>query len=684
MPSPRPYPRLADTFDLPSLWMLRMLVELGALDGLFAPRVASQRADVFVRLGLPLPPAADTANAPPADMRPRLAATLRRLEQRADELHLPDPLEGNLRLMQSSFGLSVVEGHLLAMAVLAHADALFHCVARNTEPGLNLSGRLSRIVGADIETVLHATRPTAPLRRCGLVDFQAGGPIAGSIELRRGGLRAIAQVPLRSSDELLGHFLVRGRAPSLAASDFEHLELDVGTLANVVREANGSNRLGVNILLYGPPGTGKSELSRLVARVAGADLYEVAVASEDGKPQSPTERLNALAACSALLAGRQALLSFDETDALFREGAGSRSASAADVGKAFLTDLLEVTPVPTVWIANCVRGIDPALVRRFDAVVRVDVAPRRQRLALIERECAGLLGPQEAHALADVPALTPAVVTRAAAVARRVLEPAFPTPLVKTLVEGILRAQGHGPVGHASQTPLTFDPAACNADVDLAALAARFRHANGARICLSGPPGTGKTEFGRWLAEELGRPHLTKRLSDLQSPWVGETERAIAAAFHQARREGAVLQFDEVDSFLGDRSAATRSWEVSQVNELLTQLETFDGFVIATTNRFETLDPASMRRFDYRIRMDYLTHQQALLLTLRCTQLLALEPCDLAIERLRHLTRLAPGDFAVAMRRQVIERVVTLKGFMDLLEAEASYKKPEPRRIGLV
>lgn len=93
------------------------------------------------------------------------------------------------------------------------------------------------------------------------------------------------------------------------------------------------------------------------------------------------------------------------------------------------------------------------------------------------------------------------------------------------------------------------------------------------RLCLYGPPGTGKTAFGQWLAETMGVPLLVKRASDLMSMWVGENEKNIAAAFRQAKNDGALLLIDEVDSFLQDRRGAKARWESSLVNEMLTQNE---------------------------------------------------------------------------------------------------------------
>jgi len=86
-----------------------------------------------------------------------------------------------------------------------------------------------------------------------------------------------------------------------------------------------------------------------------------------------------------------------------------------------------------------------------------------------------------------------------------------------------------------------------------------------------------KSAFGKWIANLLDAPLIIKKGSDLLSMWVGGTEKNIANAFEEAERENAVLVFDEVDSFLQDRREANRSWEITQINELLTQMEGFEG-----------------------------------------------------------------------------------------------------------
>ena len=104
---------------------------------------------------------------------------------------------------------------------------------------------------------------------------------------------------------------------------------------------------------------------------------------------------------------------------------------------------------------------------------------------------------------------------------------------------------------------------------------------------------------------------MQKRASDLMSMWVGETERTIAEAFAETRDAESFLVFDEADSMLADRRLAERNWEVSQVNEMLTWMESHPFPFAVMTNLRERLDPATLRRFTFKIALDYLSPEQA-------------------------------------------------------------------------
>ena len=119
----------------------------------------------------------------------------------------------------------------------------------------------------------------------------------------------------------------------------------------------------------------------------------------------------------------------------------------------------------------------------------------------------------------------------------------------------------------------------------------------GIRILFYGLSGAGKTNLAHFIAESLGKGIITKNASDILGMYVGESEKNIAKAFADAKKQKKILLFDEVDSFFRERSYASQGWEITQVNEFLTQMEKFEGIVICTTNLRNLMDKAMQRRF---------------------------------------------------------------------------------------
>ena len=129
-------------------------------------------------------------------------------------------------------------------------------------------------------------------------------------------------------------------------------------------------------------------------------------------------------------------------------------------------------------------------------------------------------------------------------------------------------------------------------------------------LCFYGAPGTGKTALAEHIAKASDRPLIIKQASDLMSKYVGETEQNMAAMFREAEAEKAVLLLDEADSFLQDRRGAQRTYEVTEVNEMLQGMERFAGIFVCTTNLLDRIDQAALRRFTFKIRFMPLTAAQ--------------------------------------------------------------------------
>src|SRR3954471_21477061 len=136
------------------------------------------------------------------------------------------------------------------------------------------------------------------------------------------------------------------------------------------------------------------------------------------------------------------------------------------------------------------------------------------------------------------------------------------------------------------------------------------RHTTGLGLAFhfAGPPGTGKTICAEALAYTLDRKLLVVRYAEIESRWVGQTAKHIAAVFRAADRQDAVLFFDEADAIAGRRftslAAGVEREANSVVNVLLHELERFPGVVIFATNLAANMDPAFERRIRTHIMFE--------------------------------------------------------------------------------
>lgn len=128
-----------------------------------------------------------------------------------------------------------------------------------------------------------------------------------------------------------------------------------------------------------------------------------------------------------------------------------------------------------------------------------------------------------------------------------------------------------------------------------------IRTGRGVSMLFSGPPGTGKTMAARAVASELGRKIIAVSYAQLESSWVGMTEKNIEKCFEEAARKGSVLLFDEADAVFYSRKVTEHSWANRDVAVILQCIEKFEGVVILTTNAGTLLDPALERRIGIKV-----------------------------------------------------------------------------------
>ncbi|MCA1197483.1 AAA family ATPase [Sphingomonas sp. R647] len=519
-----------------------------------------------------------------------------------------------------------------------------------------------------------AVRRLAPVR-LGLV----------SLHDRRGGgvdvecswtLERVLERGAITDDELLEAVIGPRQQARLEPRDFARVGTEVAFLIRLLTGAVSARAPGINVLIHGPPGTGKTELARTLAAAAGAALFSVGESDEYGEEPTRSERVSALRLAQRMLAARGgAALLFDEMEDLIGDAAPGEGdwMRGRRGSKLWVNRQIETNAVPVIWTSNAIGNIDPAILRRMSFVLRLDPPAGKGAIAMIDRiaQEEELALPPGFVALADAAPETASVTRVAARVGQLSGEPEDAMLAARALV-GALRG---GRVIREAEGVVDLDLYEADRDMAglVAAMAARDAPAD-VSLLLTGPPGTGKTELAAHLARAMERPLIVKRASDLLSKWVGETEANIAEAFAEAERREGLLLFDEADSILFDRSTAKASWEVTQVNELLTWLDRHPLPVVAATNHKGRLDPAALRRFVFKLELGPLSCARAALAFERFFGLPA--PADLM-----EVAGLTPGDFAV-VRRQLRFGKADPARLIDLLRAEVAAKPGGQGRMG--
>ena len=351
--------------------------------------------------------------------------------------------------------------------------------------------------------------------------------------------------------------------------------------------------------------------------------------------------------------------------------------------KSWTNRILENNKVPAIWISNRVAQIDPAFLRRFDLILEVPIPPPGVRQQMLRRMAACLeIRDEVVEDMGNNQHIVPGHLEKAFKVAKLVggQDQASSEQVLTRVVGNLHKAMGL-PAGIATFRPKTqiYDLAFLNTDLNMEKLVEICQIEPILKACLHGPSGTGKTAFVHYLAERLNKKIIARKASDILEPYVGQTEQRLANMFQEAEQTDGLLFLDEADSFLQSRSRARHTWEITKVNELLVQMENYRGLFFCATNLMETLDNAVFRRFDLKVRFDFLKSEQAWELF---QKILAGHGADLPKDkemwcrtRLAKLTRLTPADFNLVERQlKFTQGSIDALLFLDHLEQESIYK----------
>lgn len=467
------------------------------------------------------------------------------------------------------------------------------------------------------------------------------------------------------------------------------------------------------ILFYGKPGTGKTEYARSLLR---SQLNDFILVESDRENSRKSERKISLLMADKMATDTGRPILVDEAEVILNTQKeipsffffGGEKEERDNPNKQWVNEYLEFSKSKVIFIVNSLGGIHESTRRRFDYSIHFPGFTQQERLhhwnqALSDSKLGKYIEEEDRKLLAKEFELSAGGISSAISTTEKVFSRRKKISSEEILITMRNSLEKHQILiadkkqNKISKTAKQFDPNILHTDTNLSAfeksisqyykeLEINSKSIDGSICALfHGKPGTGKTEYAKYLSELLNREIFVKSASSFLNPFVGMTEKIIRKSFESAEQSNAILFLDEADNFLGSRENAVRSWEVSQTNELLTCMENHKILFVASTNLLDSFDSAAMRRFHWKIQFNPLLPQAKLDLFQKYfpTAWETLENLNSnskerknCLDRIQNIPELCPGDFrAVFNRLQFDMNSNNPEYIIKSLENEVSYKK---------
>jgi SpoVK/Ycf46/Vps4 family AAA+-type ATPase len=365
------------------------------------------------------------------------------------------------------------------------------------------------------------------------------------------------------------------------------------------------------LLLKGSPGTGKTMCAVNIARTIGGKFISAGINTlKKGYIGQSAEAVAAV--WKEARANKPAVIFLDECDSLFpKRGSSDSDSVTTEITNAFLSEW--TGKEPGVWLIGCTNRrdiLDDAILSRISSEMEFLLPDEKQRTAILAQELvsAGYQGTVPFNIGGMTQGMSGRDLEKLAR--KAALKPIADFPALI----GNARAAGNPMVDAGASWDTLVLPEQTLASIKTTCAMLQDVEAwreqgvtvsNG--ILLEGPPGTGKTQIARTIANEVGLAFIQATSADVRGLYLGHSSANVKNLFEKARTMApAILFIDELDIVAPARGTDTDAFSKETIGQLLQEMDGIKAtrshvFVLAATNDPDGIDSAVLSRFTERL-----------------------------------------------------------------------------------